>query len=98
MSLLVQRILAESKHNPEETDELLKKLAVVAITSGEPVHKSTVDRRSAVHARLADSRLVVQQDNNFDFAIALFREWFAARALVEKTISPSEIDLDSDKW
>ena len=47
---------------------------------------------------VANSRLVVEQDDNFDFAIALFREWFAARALVERTISPSEIDLDSDRW
>ena len=98
VSLLVQRILDESEDYSEETAELLKKLAVATITSGEPVPKSTVDRRSAVQARLANSRLVVEQDDNFDFAIALFREWFAARALVERTISPSEIDLDTDRW
>ena len=98
VNLLVQRILDESEDYPEETAELLKKLAVATIASGEPVPKSTVDRRSAVQAHVANSRLVVEQDDNFDFAIALFREWFAARALVERTISPSEIDLDSDRW
>ena len=98
VSLLIQRILAESEDYPEETAELLKKLAVATITSGEPVPKSTVDRRSAVQAHVANSRLVVEQDDNFDFAIALFREWFAARALVERTISASEIDPESDRW
>ena len=98
VSLLVQRILDESEDYSEETAELLKKLAVSTVASGEPVPKSTVDRRPAVQARLANSRLVVEQDDNFDFAIALFREWFAARALVERTISPSEIDLDTDRW
>ena len=47
---------------------------------------------------LADSRLVVEKDGKFDFALAIFREWFAARALVEKTVSPSDIDLTSDRW
>ena len=98
VSLLVQMILDESEDYSEETAELLKKLAVATVASGEPVPKSTVNRRSAVQARLANSRLVVEQDDNFDFAIALFREWFAARALVERTISPSEIDLDTDRW
>ena len=50
VSLLVQRILDESEDYSEETAELLKKLAVATITSGEPVPKSTVDRRSAVQA------------------------------------------------
>ena len=98
VSLLVKRILDESEDYPEETAELLKKLAVATTTSGEPVPKSTLDRRSAVQALVANSRLAVEQEDNFDFAIALFREWFAARALVERTISPSEIDLDTDRW
>ena len=98
VSLLVKRVLDESEDYPEETAELLKKLAIATTTSGEPVLKSTLDRRSAVQALVANSRLVVEQEDNFDFAIALFREWFAARALVEETISPSEIGLDSDRW
>ena len=98
VSLLVKRVLDESEDYPEETAELLKKLAVATTTSGEPVPKSTLDRRSAVQALVANSRLVVEQEDNFDFAIALFREWFAARALVEETISPFEIGLDSDRW
>ena len=42
--------------------------------------------------------LVVEENDKFDFALAIFREWFAARALVEGTVSSSDIDLSSDRW
>ena len=98
VSLLVQRILEESEDYPEETAELLKKLPIATIASGEPVPKTTVDLRSAVQARIANSRLVIEQDDKFDFAIAIFREWFAARALAEEAVPLSDIDLTSDRW
>ena len=98
ISQWVQRILEESDDYPEEQAEPLKKLAVACISSGESVDKTLIDPRAAVHAQLAGSRLVVEENDKFDFALAIFREWFAARALVEGTISTSDIDPSSDRW
>ena len=98
VNLLVQRILEESDDFPEETEELLKKLGVATITSGEPVSKSIVDARESAHRRMAKSRLVIEQDGKVDFALAIFREWFDAKALVERTTSLGDIDLTSDRW
>ena len=95
---LVQRILEESEDYLEENAEPLKKLAVACISSGKSVSKSVVDPRASAHAQLAATRLVVENNEEFDFALAIFREWFAARALVERTVSLSDIDLDSDRW
>ena len=98
VSQLVRRIMEESDDYPEEQAEPLKKLAVACIDSGENVDKAAIDPRASVHSHLAGSRLVVEEDGKFDFALAIFREWFAARALVEATVSPSDIDLSSDRW
>ena len=98
VSQLVQRILEESDDYPEDKAEPLKKLAIACINAGENVNKSEIDPRASVHAHLAGSRLVVEVDDKFDFALAIFREWFAARALVEEMLAPTEIDLTSDRW
>lgn len=98
VNLLVQRILEESDDFLEETAELLKKLGVATTTSGEPVRKSTVDPRESTHQRMARSRLVTEQDGKFDFSLAIFREWFAAKALVERTTTLENIDFTSDRW
>ena len=98
VNMLVQRILEESDDFPEDTPELLKKLGVASITSGEPVPKSTIDLRESAHQRIARSRLVIEQDGKFDFPLAIFREWFAAKALVERTTTLDDIDLTSDRW
>ena len=71
VNTLVQRILEESDDFPEETAELLKKLGVASITSGEPVPKSSVDLRESAHQRMAKTRLVIEQNGKFDFALVL---------------------------
>ena len=98
VSQLVQRIMEESDDYPEEMAGPLKKLAVGCINSGESVSRALIDPKASVHAHIAGSRLVVEEDGKFDFALAIFREWFAARALVEETVSPSDIELTSDRW
>ena len=42
--------------------------------------------------------MVIEQDGKVDFALAIFREWFAAKALVERTTSLGDIDPTSDRW
>ncbi len=98
VSQLVQRILDESGNYPEQQAELLAKLAVACTNSGGSVNVSVIDPKASARAELAKSRLVVEENGKSDFALAVFREWFAARALVEGTISPLDIDLASDRW
>ena len=90
--------MEESDDYPEEKAEPLKKLAIACTNSGENVNKAEIDPKSSVHAHLAGSRLIVEENGKIDFVLAIFREWFAARALVEKTILPTDVDLTSDRW
>ena len=95
---LVQRILQESADYPEDKAEPLKKLAIACINSGKNVEKAEIDPRTSVHAHLVNSRLIFEEDGKFDFSLAIFREWFAGRAIVEGMASPADIDLNSDRW
>ena len=47
---------------------------------------------------LKDSRLVSEDAGKLDFTLPIFREWFAARALVEGAISLDEIQPNSVRW
>ena len=87
VSEMVRRVLGNSLDTLEETEDLLKKLAVASIASGEGVEKALVAVRTSEQALLANSRLVTENAGRFDFTLAIFREWFAARALVEKCVS-----------
>ena len=98
ISLLVGRILEDTEDFAEDTAEPLKKLAVKVTNTGESAYKSEVDSKSSVHKLLGNSRLVVEQTERIDFALAIFREWFAARALVERTTILNEVDLETDRW
>ena len=62
------------------------------------VEKGLVAPRTSDQARMANSRIVSEKGTKFDFTLAIFREWFAARAIVERTVSIHEIDLNSDRW
>ena len=95
---LAQQVLRDSADALEDTEELLKRLAVASIISGESVEKGLVAPKTSEQARMANSRIVSEEDGKFDFTLAIFREWFAARAIVEKTVSIDEIDLNSDRW
>ena len=95
---MVRRVLDESGDYPDDTGELLKKLAVAATLSGESVEKALVAVRAPEQARIANSRIVVEECEKLDFTLAIFREWFGARALVERTVSLDDIELDSDRW
>ena len=95
---MVRRILDDSGGYPEDTAVLLKTLAVAAITSGESVEKALVASTAAAQDLLANSGVVLAEGHKFDFSLAIFREWFAARALVERSTSLGEIELGSDRW
>ena len=98
VSEMVRRMLHDSLDDLGDTEEFLKKLAVASITSGESVEKAMVASKATDQARIADSRIVVEQAGKFDFTLAIFREWFAARAIVERAVSLDDIEMDSDRW
>ena len=98
VSEMVRRVLDDSLDDLGDTAEFLKELAIASTKSGENVEKALVAPRATEQARIANSRIVVEQDGKFDFTLAIFREWFAARALVERSVSIDEIELDSDRW
>ena len=95
---MVRQILDESGDYPDSTGELLKRLAVASIASGEGVQIAEVAVKESEQALMANSRIVVEESGKYDFTLAIFREWFAARALVERSASLDDIDLDSDRW
>ena len=95
---VVHQILEQSREPEQETMDLLQRLAVEAINSGESVEKSMVSLRRADHVRVAESRLVEEEGNKFDFTLAIFREWFASRALVEEVVGLEQLGQISDRW
>ena len=79
-------------------DRLLHTLAVRSITDGKPVNLHLVDRSRRAQRIIATSRLVVESSGAVDFALSIFREWYAARALLEGSVEPEEIERASDRW
>ena len=95
---IIKRILDDSDNYSADTEEFLKKLAIASTNSGESVGKALVAPRATDQARIAESRIVIEVGGKFDFTLAIFREWFAARALVEESVSLDDIGLNSDRW
>ena len=101
-SQLVDRLargaLQEVGGNTEVVDALLQTLAVKAINSGTRVSLSEVSPQIPRQRLIADSRLVSEQETAVDFTLPIFREWYAARALIEQTVSIDDILSTSDRW
>ena len=95
---LAQGASQEAGDNAEVVDDLLQTLAVKAISAGTRARLSDVTPRRARQRILADSRLVNEQAGTVDFTIPIFREWYAARALIEQTASVEDILPASDRW
>ena len=94
---LAKRTLSEVE-NPVEVDSLLQRLAVEAVNSGKRIPTYDLTPRQAEQRMLANSRLVMEQEGMVDFTLSIFREWYAARALVEQTISFEDVSSDTDNW
>ena len=95
---IAHRAFISSGGSQEKVDVLLQILAVKAVNSGSVVRKSDLSPRLLEQQQVIDSRLVVEHENSIDFALSVFREWFAARALVEKTVPLDSISPLSDRW
>ena len=95
---VAREALGESPGTSEDTDRLLQLLALGTITRGGRVRPHEVTRVVAQQRILNDSRLVRELQGTIDFALPVFREWYAARAILEGTVSLEDIDLTSDRW
>ena len=95
---MAQRALRESGFASASTDGLLKLLAVKVTDRGAAVFPHDVVKGLVDERKLADSRLVLQIGGRFDFALPIFREWYAARAIADGTVGINKIDLGSDRW
>ena len=95
---VAREALRESPGNSEDADRLLQLLAVGTIIRGGSIRTHQVTRVAAQQRILNDSRLVREIQGTTDFALPIFREWYAARAILEGTISLEDIDLTSDRW
>ena len=95
---LADRVLNDAGDRRGDVDTLLQTLAVKAVDSGGGVHRSEVSPKRADQILLADTRLVSDEADMFDFTLPIFREWFAARALVEETFALKDILPLSERW
>ena len=95
---IIRRILDDSDNYSADTEEFLKTLAIASTTTGERVEKALVASRATDQARIAESRIVIEEGGKFDFTLAIFREWFAARSIVEGSVTLEDIELNSDRW
>ena len=84
---LADRALSDAGDQRGDVDTLLQTLAVKAVDSGGGVPISEVSPKRSDQILLADTRLVSNEAGMFDFTLPVFREWFAARALVEETFT-----------
>ena len=95
---MVQSALRKAGDHQDEMDELLQDLAVKAVSVGEGIASSVIHPKRTVRSRLINSRLVREESGKVAFALPLFREWFAARALVERRVSLVDVQPIADRW
>ncbi len=95
---MVQGALRRAGDHQDEMDGLLQDLGVKAVSSGESIAISDIHPKRTTRSRLIDSRLVSEEFGKIDFALPIFREWFAARALVEKKVALVDIQPIADRW
>ena len=91
-------LLKQVEDNSEELDRLLQQLAVQSTNSGTRVQGNSITAIRARQALLRNSRLVEGDSDSLDFALPIFREWYAARALIEGTVGIESLRAISDRW
>ena len=94
---VVQRELREAGDWSGKVYKLLERLAVTTVY-GKDIGKWEVSPRLIESGLLANSRLVSEDTGVVDFTLSIIREWFAAKALVEGSISFEDIVPVSDRW
>ena len=95
---IAERAFADTELPTDRVDSLLKTLAAQTTIAGTPVPKSQISSKFPEQHELSDSRLVFEEDGAVDFTLAIFREWFAARAIIERDVEIQTLAPMSDRW
>ena len=95
---LARDALEDAEGYSGELDRLLHKLATISISTGSRVRLVALDRVRANQRLVTESRIVTESAGTVDFALPVFREWYAARAILEGSTEVEEIQLASDRW
>ena len=98
VKFLAQAALQDMEGDAGKNDELLQKLAVETITTGRRTRKCDVSFKQSDQMLLTNSRLVDEDGERIDFTLHIFREWYAARALIEGTVSVDDVLPAADRW
>ena len=98
VKFLAQAALRDMEGDAGKNDELLQKLAVKTITTGRRTRKCEVSFKQSDQMLLANSRLVDEDGGGIDFTLHIFREWYAARALIEGTVLVDDVLPAADRW
>ena len=98
VKFLAQAALQDMEGDAGKNDELLQKLAVETITTGCRTRKCDVSFKQSDQMLLTNSRLVDEDGERIDFTLHIFREWYAARALIEGTVSVDDVLPAADRW
>lgn len=93
---VVRNALGDSVGAEQRTEELLQRLAVRSMDIGRRVKLSEFGETLNDQNILSQSRLVTLEGSSLDFALPIFREWYAARAIIEKSIVIDEIIASND--
>ena len=95
---MAERSFADTELSTDRVDNLLKALATQTTIAGRTVPKSQITPNFLELRELLNSRLVFEQDGGIDFTLAIFREWFAARAIIEGDVEFESLVPMSDRW
>ena len=95
---LAEDALKDARDNSDDLDRLLHKLAVCSTSSGKRVRLSDIDKMWRKQKLLTKSRLVTESSGTVDFTLPIFREWYAARAILEGSIAMDELGRIPDRW
>lgn len=95
---LALEALGEAEDYSEELDRLLHRLATLSVSDGKRIRLLDLDRKLANQNLVTRSRIVTESSGTVDFTLPIFREWYAARAVLEGTTEVGEIQLASDRW
>ena len=95
---LARQVVESTPAGGAKLDSLLQNLAARAISTGTRVRKTDVAPNHADERHLANSRLVDESNNTFDLTHEVLREWYAARSVIEETVSLDDVIPASDRW
>ena len=98
LQYIAQDALRDHCLETDTINTLLQRLAVTAIASGKRVPISKLSFKPSDHRLLVDSLLVDEREQELDFTLPIFREWYAARAIIEESVPLDDILPASDRW